>query len=102
MTGLSRVTRPKLIEAVYKNETFPKPRNVFGFAKSLAPDEMERLILANIRIENEDLRALALRRASAVEEALARLAPADTGRPFLVDPRMGSGATRVDFKLKVN
>jgi hypothetical protein len=63
---------------------------------------MERLILANIRIENEDLRALALRRASAVKEALARLAPAETARLFLVNPRMGSGATRVDFKLKVD
>jgi hypothetical protein len=94
--------RPRLLARAYKAETFPKPRNVLGFAKNIAPEEMERLILANIRIENEDLRALALRRASAVKEALARLAPAETARLFLVNPRMGSGATRVDFKLKVD
>lgn len=94
--------RPRLLAAAYKAETFPKPRNLFGFAKSISAEEMEKLMLAHIEISDEDLRALALRRASAVRESLAKLAPAATHRLFLVDPRLGRGATRVDLKLKID
>jgi len=31
------VERPRLVAAAYKAEAFPKPRNVFGFIKSLVP-----------------------------------------------------------------
>ena len=85
--------RPRLLAAAYKAETFPKPRNVFGFTKGLPPEEMERLMLTNIRVENEELRALARRRAAVVKEAFGQLAPADAARLFLVNPRMDSGAS---------
>ena len=52
--------RPSLIEAAYKTEKFPKPKNALGFEKGLPPSEMEKLMLANTRVENDDLRALAL------------------------------------------
>ena len=58
-------------------------------------------MLANIKVGDEDLRALAVRRASAVKEALAKLAPAAAGRLFVVSPFM-SGGTSVEFKLRTD
>jgi hypothetical protein len=93
--------RSRLLTAAYKAETFAKPRNLFGLTKNLPPDEMEKLMLANIEVEDEDLRALAVRRASAVKEALSKLAPAAAGRLVVVSPFM-SGGTSVEFKLKTD
>ena len=61
---------------------------------------MEKLILASIRVEDDDLRALALRRATAVKEALTRLGTSGAARLFLVSPRLVSPGNRVEFKLK--
>ena len=63
--------RGSLIEAAYKVETFPKPKNGLGLEKSLTPVEEEALMLANTRVEDDDLKALALRRATIVQSALA-------------------------------
>jgi hypothetical protein len=93
--------RPRLLAAAYRAERFSRPRTVFGFAKSVPPEEMERLMLVDIKVENEDLRALARRRAAIVKEALGKLAPADAARLFLIGPRMDGGAA-VDFKLKAD
>jgi hypothetical protein len=40
---------PALLTRVYKDEKFPKPRNMIGLAKDLPVAEMEKLILANTR-----------------------------------------------------
>ena len=63
---MSDAERNKYLEKVYKDTKFDKPRNAIGFAKSLPPEEMEKLLIANTEVKPEDLRALALARADAV------------------------------------
>jgi hypothetical protein len=92
--------RPRLIESVYRAEPFAKPRKPDGSEKPLPPPEMEKLILANLRVQQDDLRQLALRRANAVKEALVKAAPDAAARVFLVSPRTVSPGNRVDLKLK--
>jgi len=61
---------PALLERVYRAEKFPKPRNVVGLVKGLPVEEMEKLILANSAVGEEELRDLAERRATAVRDWL--------------------------------
>jgi hypothetical protein len=61
---------PELLERVYRDEDFEKPRNVLGIAKNLPVEEMETLILANTVLDEQDLRDLADRRAKAVRDWL--------------------------------
>jgi hypothetical protein len=58
----------ELLERVYRAEDFEKPRNMVGMVKELPVEEMEKLILANTVINEQDLRDLADRRASAVRD----------------------------------
>jgi hypothetical protein len=92
--------RSPLIEKAYKAETFPKPRNALGFEKSLPPPEMEKLILANLRVEDDDLRALALQRATAVQTTLSKQASVGADRLFLVPARLDTTGGHVELKLK--
>ncbi len=101
---------PALLERVYKAEKFPKPRNMIGLVKSLPVDEMEKLMLANSTVDDDDLRALGERRAKAVRDWLvAHEVPAD--RVFLLPTKLGEAgdkpgadakakSSRVDFTLK--
>jgi len=54
------------LKAVYAREKFPKPRNALGQEIKVPDDEMEKLILANTRVEKNELEDLARERASAV------------------------------------
>jgi len=92
--------RGALLEAAYKEEKFAKPKNGVGLEKTLAPAEMESLMLSNTRVEDDDLKALALRRATAVQSALAKAVPGGASRLFLVTPRLGGPGGHVEFKLK--
>ncbi len=100
--------QPALVAAVYSDEDIPgKPRNVIGIAKSIPAPEMEALILANLAVSPEDLRALANQRATAVRNQLETQGKVSRERLFLVEPKVTSegiqdkGAkTRVDFALK--
>ena len=101
---------PALLERVYKAEKFPKPRNMIGLVKSLPVDEMEKLMLANSSVDDDDLRALGERRAKAVRDWLvAHEVSAD--RVFLLPTKLGEAgdkpgadakakSSRVDFTLK--
>jgi hypothetical protein len=60
----------ELLERVYRDEDFEKPRNVLGIAKNLPVEEMEALIFANTVLDEQDLRDLADRRAKAVRDWL--------------------------------
>lgn len=98
---------PKLLEAVYKQEKFAKPKNLIGFSKSLPPEEMEKLILTNTRMSDEDLTELATTRARAVRDWLVAKGQVPAERVFLVASKLGGGgsekaakATRVDLSLK--
>jgi hypothetical protein len=96
--SIDAAERPTLIGAAYKAEKFPKPTNGLGFEKSLPPEEMEKLMLVNTRVEDDELRALALRRATAVQSALSKSAPGAASRLYLVTPRLGAGGVELDLK----
>ncbi len=97
----------KYLRLAYKAEKFPKPRNMIGLQKSLPVEEMEKLMLTNTTIKEEDLHALARRRSARVMQALARSGQVEAGRLFIVDPESLAPEkngklknSRVEFKLK--
>lgn len=94
----------------YKEAKFPKPRNVIGMQKELPVAEMEKLMLANLPATPEDVQALAVRRAEAVQSWLAEQGKVPVARLFLLPPKVEvvksdegkakSSASRVDFSLR--
>jgi len=97
----------KYLALAYKNETFPKPRNIIGLAKDLPDAEMEHLILTHIEVADDDLRELATQRAQAVEDYLLHTGQLDADRIFLSTPKGlspdtkdGAKDSRVDFALQ--
>ena len=101
---------PVLLERVYRAEKFPKPRNMVGLVKTLPVDEMEKLILANSSISDDDLRELADNRAKVVRDWLVEH-EISADRVFLLPSKLGESAgksdadtkaslSRVDFSLK--
>ncbi len=107
---------PALLERVYRAEKFPKPRNMLGMVKTLPVEEMEKLMLTNSSVDDDDLHGLGERRAKAVRDWLvAHDVPAE--RVFLLPTKLGETAanagagteedkakvargSRVDFSLK--
>jgi uncharacterized protein involved in outer membrane biogenesis len=100
---------PALLERVYRSEKFPKPRNMVGMVKELPVEEMEKLMMANSAVDDDDLRELGDRRARAVRDWLVAHEVA-AERLFLLPSRAvdatqpGSAEKarvgRVDFTLK--
>ena len=80
--------RPRLLEKAYRPPHFPSPETCWAGPKELPSAEMEKLLMANTLVDDDALRALAERRATAVRETLARLAPEGATRLFLVAPRL--------------
>ncbi len=104
---LSDADKSHYLGSVYKDEKFPKPRNMIGLAKSLPPEEMEKLILANTTITPEALHALAQQRADAVRDYLEQKGEISNERLFLIAPKLNAEGikdqglpSRVDFSLK--
>jgi uncharacterized protein involved in outer membrane biogenesis len=79
---------PDLLERVYRDEDFEKPRNFIGYAKTLPVEEMRRLLMENTRVGEEELRNLADRRARAARDWLIEHGVSDE-RLFLLPPRLG-------------
>lgn len=97
----------KYLERAYKAEKFPKPRNVIGLTKSLPPEEMEKLMLANAPAGDAELQALAERRALTVKRYLEQEGKVANERMFLVAPKLsaagikdGGAPNRVDFAIQ--
>ena len=91
----------------YDAEKFPKPRNIVGLAKSLPITEMEKLMLTNTVVKDEDLRALANQRAANAKDAILKTGKITSDRVFVVEPKTLTPEkkenlknSRVDFKLK--
>ncbi len=61
---------PALLAEVYKRTEMTKPRNLVGLAKDLPVAEMEALLLANTPVAEDQVRALATQRATAVRDYL--------------------------------
>ncbi|HWU67403.1 MAG TPA: DUF748 domain-containing protein [Stenotrophobium sp.] len=98
---------PKYLKKAYDREKFPKPRNFIGLAKDLPQAEMEKLMLANIPVDENSLHDLAMQRASVVRSYLTGTGKIDGARLFLAAPHLNAegihdpGKTsRVDFQLK--
>jgi hypothetical protein len=98
---------PKYLARAYKAEKMPKPRNIIGMAKELPVPEMEKLMLTHIQVTDDNLRQLAVERASHVRDRLAASGQVEPGRIFLVEPRTLSPErkeklrdSRVDFRIK--
>jgi hypothetical protein len=61
-----------LLKEVYKRADITKPRNMVGMAKDLPGAEMQALLLANISVNEDSMRALALARGVVVRDYLAQ------------------------------
>ncbi|MCX5913161.1 MAG: hypothetical protein NTV04_14680, partial [Deltaproteobacteria bacterium] len=97
---------PKHLKLAYKEEKFPKPKNIIGMAKDLPNPEMEKLMLTHIVINEGDLRTLASQRSARVREAFVK-SGVEGERLFIVEPKSLSPEkkdkvkdSRVDFRLK--
>ncbi|WP_211958524.1 DUF748 domain-containing protein, partial [Cupriavidus numazuensis] len=104
---VSKQEYPKYLEEVYKRASVKKPRNFIGMAKSLPPEEMERLLMANAEVSETDLRHLADQRALVVKQSLERDGKVPEDRLFLTAPHLNAegikdkGApNRVDFSVR--
>jgi len=98
---------PKYLARAYKMEKFPKPRNIIGMAKDLPAPEMEKLMLTHIQVTDDNLRQLAMDRASRVRDRLVASGMVEAERVFLVAPKTLSPErkekqrdSRVDFRIK--
>lgn len=99
---------PEYLKRAYKAAKFPKPRNLVGMQKDLPVEEMEKLMLANQSAGDDELRALAERRAEVIQAWLVEQGKVPMERVFLVPPKLtkddkGDGKaafSRADFSLR--
>jgi hypothetical protein len=97
----------KYLKMAYKEEKFPKPKNVIGMAKDLPAPEIEKLMLTHIEVKESDLRTLASQRSMKVKEAILKSKQVEPERVFILEPKSLAPEkkekikdSRVDFKLK--
>jgi len=80
--------RVRWLTAAYRASSIAdRPRNVVGLLKDLPPAEMEQMLLADAKVDDDDLRRLANTRAGNVKEALAARGVAGE-RIFLTAPKL--------------
>ncbi|HEX7523696.1 MAG TPA: hypothetical protein VF357_05815 [Candidatus Deferrimicrobium sp.] len=98
---------PKYLARAYTVEKFPKPRNFIGMSKDLPVPEMEKLMLTHIQVTDDNLRQLAVERASHVRDRLVATEKVEPERVFLVEPKTLPPErkeklrdSRVDFRIK--
>ncbi|HWQ69081.1 MAG TPA: DUF748 domain-containing protein, partial [Patescibacteria group bacterium] len=97
----------RYLKLAYKAETFPKPRNILGFAKDLPVSEMEKLMLTHIQITDDDLRLLVAQRAMKVKDVILQSGKVEPERLFIIEPkslapekRNELKQSRVDFRIR--
>lgn len=109
MVTLSPEDIDKYTKVLYRKATFEKPKNMIGFDKSIPREDMERLLIAHIKVSDEDMRNLARRRAENVMSYLEETGKVAAERMFLLAPdvmqpttgdKQDKPAARVDFSLK--
>jgi hypothetical protein len=98
---------PKYLKLAYKQEKFPKPRNILGMAKDIPVPDMEKLMLTHIEIKESDLRSLASHRGMSVKDAISKSGKVEPERIFILEPKSLSAEkkeklkdSRVELKLK--
>lgn len=97
----------KYLKMAYKEEKFPKPKNVIGMVKDIPNAEMEKLMLTHIEVKEDDLRTLASQRSMKVKDAILKSKQVEPERVFILEPKSLAPEkkekvkeSRVDFKLK--
>lgn len=90
-----------LLKEVYSDADFKKPRNFIGFQKSLPTAEMEKLMIQNYPVTEEEFMGLADKRAANVKAWLLDKGGISQERVFIQasKKKTGDNATRVDFSL---
>ncbi len=96
------------LKRAYQQARFPKPRNLIGLPKDLPLQEMEKLMLTQQSVTEDELRTLATARAQAAQSWLVEQGQLPLGRIFLLPVRIGPtsgaspvpGGNRVDFSLR--
>jgi flagellar motor protein MotB len=98
---------PQYLKLAYKEEKFPKPRNILGMAKDIPVPDMEKLMLTHIEIKESDLRSLANQRGMSVKDAISKSGKVEPERIFILEPKSLSAEkkeklkdSRVELKLK--
>lgn len=104
LAKLSADDYDKYLTKAYKHAKFSKPRDLIGLTKSQPPDVMEKLLQANMPVDQNALRQLAERRADAVRQGLH--GKVDDKRVSVAAPKLDAKGiddqgktTRVDFGL---
>ncbi|HTS53165.1 MAG TPA: DUF748 domain-containing protein [Burkholderiales bacterium] len=95
------------LKRAYKDAKIPKPRNLIGLPKDLPKEEMEKLMLSNTVVSDDDLTQLANQRAQAAKNFITRGDQVQVERVFLLAPKLEVAkgedklpGGRVDFSLK--
>ncbi|HTQ00475.1 MAG TPA: DUF748 domain-containing protein [Casimicrobiaceae bacterium] len=103
--------RTRWLEAAYRESSIKdRPRNFVGMLKDVPPQEMEAMLLADAKADDDALRLLANARAEGVKDALVARSIAGE-RLFITVPRLSTelaagataspaAATRVDLALR--
>lgn len=99
---------PALLTRVYKDEKFTKPRNLIGMQKTLPVEAMEKLMIENAQVSDDDLMSLANRRAQAAKNWFVKTGLVPEERIYIMASKSkaaneeGTKAkpNRVDFSLK--
>ncbi|WP_449428686.1 DUF748 domain-containing protein [Rhodanobacter umsongensis] len=104
LSRLSPDDYDKYLTKAYKHAKFSKPRDLIGLTKSQPPDVMEKLLQANVQVDQDALRHLAERRADAVRQWFR--GKLDDKRVFVSAPKLDAKGiddkgktTRVDFGM---
>ena len=85
---------PALLKRVYKDEKFPKPRNAVGLTKDLPVEEMEKLMITNAQVSDDDMVGLGNQRAQAVKDWLLKNGEVAQDRVFLLAAKVGGSAEK--------
>lgn len=90
--------RSLYLQAAYRKEKFPKPRNALGFTKDLPDAEVEKLILANVAVGTAELEQLAWERGSRVVRYLVEVSGLPQERIFQKRPDTSAGDKGTDWQ----
>lgn len=97
----------KYLKLAYREEKFPKPRTNTGVEKELDNEEMTKLILTNIIVDDNELKKLSLERAKATKDYIIKSQKVEAERVFLVEmnklepqKKENQKSSRVEFTLK--
>ena len=93
---------PQYLRQVYRQESFPKPRNAIGLLRDLPVVEMEKLMIQHATVGEEDLRELANQRAQTVHDALVMIGQVSADRMSIVPAKPLTNEEKAKLKGKPN